>query len=422
MDISPAKLLENRQKRVYRDVKETIKQACEHVDYGKALPDSSIFPLDLTGSLKKENLENLQNIYKDIVGLVNNQSKTIDESNYVPVVNGKKSNINADDFFPKVDKTPAIEAKGLKGIIKTLDFFVERFGGIKYEEEETFEDLATIYPFASLLHHGYMSNGKCFRKLSRNVFINDMTKTTLIFLGGAEKYRQIDMLFSASLGAMQGLPGIADCIAFYPDIMCAEYDFIGLGLRELLMEGRDGLAKAKLQCLGICGDDISGPRELLLQLMPFVMLEMCDVVKNLNDFGLCLTRASPNNFALDTNYNLRPVLMNLDCLKPKGCDFYNYDFPYSMLCMCAPEMVNNVTVTEEMSSYIIGKVINETLELAVNAPSTLTIVNPSKALKISYEVCSIIDILTDASPEERCPVRVLIEAIHNTLHCVASSE
>lgn len=433
MDISPAQWLEKRQARVYADVRSTIKEAFTYVDYGKTAAASSVIPADDADLFKEESLETLGGIYENIVKLVNDHQygHNIDENYCVPVVNGKKSNINSDYSFPVVSNKPAIEALGLRGILKPLDFFVDRFGGVAPGVEENMEELVRSYPFVSLLRHGYMAEGEKFRKLSRNVFINDNTKTTLIFLGGAEKYRQIDMLFSASVSAIRGLPGVAECIAFYPDLMCAEYDFIGLGLRELLLEGRDGLAKAKLECIGAKDKVDIGPlRERLLQLMPFIVLEMCDVVKNLNDFGLCLTKASPNNFALDVKGGqLRPVLTNLDCLKPKGHGLGGYDLPQSMVGACAPEMAGaNPTVTEAMSSYMIGKVVKETLDLAVNTaaargakPDTAA-ANPSKALKISPEVCGIIDIITDASPENRCPVRVLIKAIQNVVEYVASSE
>lgn len=419
MDISPVQLLSNRLEKVYGNVSCTVKEAFAYVNYGK----TAAFPSVISDSAREESRKTLNGIYENIVELVNTHYNTGDRLDCAPVVEGKRSDISRDSVFPLVSKKPAREAVGLRGIIKSLDVFIERFGGFTPKAEENVEELTRVYPFSSLLHRRYMAEGESFKKLSRNVFVNDRTKTTLIFLGGAEKYRQIDMLFSASVGAIQDLPGVARCIAFYPDIMCAEYDFIGIGLRELLLEGRDGLAKAKLQCLGGNNSGAFGVlKERLQQLMPFIVLEMCGVVKNLNVLGLCLTKASPNNFALDSNGKLRPVLVNLDCLKPEGCDFSGYNLPRNMMGACAPEMAAvDVTVTEEMSSYIIGKVIRETLDLALGASSS-TDTSPSKALKISPEVWGVIDIITDVSPGNRCRVDVLIKAVQNIVERVASSE
>ncbi len=139
------------------------------------------------------------------------------------------------------------------------------------------------------------------------------------------------MLFSAAAGAFPGLAKrevMDECIAFYPDFMCAEYDFIGLGLKELLQDSRYGIMDIKINCIkGLDRDrndneeNVFRYREDLIKRMPFVVVEMCNLAQRLLNNGRVITKATANYFAVDIKDNTRPVLAILDCLSPLGYDF-----------------------------------------------------------------------------------------------------
>ena len=248
------------------------------------------------------------------------------ERHHVPVLS-KKSKKTATDY-PSVSKRPALDIDVLWGVTKSIEDFVERFPGVNIDGHDwifNFAFKAMFYPGPLLLESS--KSYKDFRKLARNIFVNTKTKTTLVFLGGAEPYRQADMLFSAAVSAIPGLAkkvGMAECIAFYPDLMCAEYDFIGLGLKELLQGNHYSIMK-KIECIkGLDRDDegdVFQYKEELINRMPFVVTEICNVAQRLINNGLVITKATPNNFAVDITDNTRPMLAILDCLSPLGFDF-----------------------------------------------------------------------------------------------------
>nr|BDT63260.1 MAG: protein kinase [Hemigrapsus takanoi nimavirus]GBG35395.1 protein kinase [Hemigrapsus takanoi nimavirus] len=233
--------------------------------------------------------------------------------------------------YPSVSKLPALNIDTLRDVSKSIEDFVNRFPGVNAYRSGRYFDFAhraMFYPGPVLLKSSMVYDD--FKKLARNIFINTKTKTTLVFLGGVESYRQVDMLFSAAVGAIPGLAkwvGMAECIAFYPDLMCAEYDFIGLGLKELLQDSRYGITNLKINCIN--GHDRDGNdneenvfryREDLINKMPFVVVETCNVAQRLINNGLAITKATANNFAVDIKDNTRPILAILDCLSPLGYD------------------------------------------------------------------------------------------------------
>ncbi len=138
-------------------------------------------------------------------------------------------------------------------------------------------------------------------------------------------------MFSAAAGAFLGLAkrvGMVECIAFYPDLMCAEYDFIGLGLKELLQDSHYGIMDIKINCIkGLDRDrndneeNVFRYREDLINRMPFVVVEICNLAQRLINNGQTITKPTANYFAVDIKDNTRPVLAILDCLSPLGYDF-----------------------------------------------------------------------------------------------------
>ena len=173
------------------------------------------------------------------------------ERNHVPVLY-KNSNNTATDY-PSVSKLPALNIDVLRGVSKSIEDFVNRFLGVNSYRCGRYFDFAheAMFSPGPVLLESSMAY-KDFKKLARNIFVSTKTQTTLVFLGGVESYRQVDMLFSAAVGAIPRLAkhvGVAECIAFYPDLMCAEYDFIGLGLRELLQDNRYNIVDIKIDCI-----------------------------------------------------------------------------------------------------------------------------------------------------------------------------
>ncbi|KAK8371991.1 hypothetical protein O3P69_014197 [Scylla paramamosain] len=172
----------------------------------------------------------------------------------------------------------------------------------KYGQYFNFAHEAMFYPGPVLLESPIAYAD--FKKLARNIFINTKTKTTLVLLGGVEPYRQVDMLFSAAASAFPGLAkrvGMAECIAFYPDLMCAQYEFIGLGLKELLQDSRCGIMDIKIDCikdLDRDGDDdkenVFRYREDLINRIHFVLVEICNLAQRLINNVLAITKAMAN--------------------------------------------------------------------------------------------------------------------------------
>ncbi|KAK8406333.1 hypothetical protein O3P69_007198 [Scylla paramamosain] len=252
------------------------------------------------------------------------------ERNHVPVLCKKSRNTVMD--YPSVSKLPALNTDALRGASKCIEDFISRFPGVSadwYGQYFNFAHGAMFYPGPVMLE----SSIACvdFKKLARNIFINTKTKTILVFLGGVEPYRQVDMLFSAAAVAFPGLAkrvGMAECIAFYPDLMCAEYDFISFGLKELLQDSCYGIMDIKINCVkGLDRDgnddeeNIFPYREDFIKRMPFVVVEICNLAQRLINNGLAITKAMANYFAMDIKDNTRPVLAILDCLSPLGYDF-----------------------------------------------------------------------------------------------------
>ncbi|KAK8405444.1 hypothetical protein O3P69_001780 [Scylla paramamosain] len=168
------------------------------------------------------------------------------EMNHVPVL-CKKSSIKTAMDYPSVSKLPALNTDALQSVFKNIEDLTRRFPGVnadKYNQYFNFAHEAMFYLGPVFLESSFCRAD--FKKLARNIFINTNIKATLMFLSGVAKR-----------------VGMAECIAFYTDLMCAEYDFLGLGLKEL----------------------------------------------------------TANYFAVDIKDNTRPVLAILDCLSPLGYDF-----------------------------------------------------------------------------------------------------
>ena len=418
--------------------------------------------------------------------LLNNKQR-----NYVPVF-CKKSR-NTAKYFPAVSKLPALNIEALEDVSRDTEYFVRRFPGVNaygHGQYFNFAHEAMFSPGPVLLESSMAR--KDFKKLARNIFVNTKTKTTLVFLGGVEPYRQAKMLFSAAVGATPGLAkqvGMAECIFFYPDLMCAEYDFIGLGLKELLQNNRYGIVDIKIDCIkeGLDRDDdaedVFRYRKDLINRMPFVVVEICNLAQRLINNGLAITKATANSFAVDIEDNTRPVLTILDCLSPLGYDFKmterqvrrmqgveeevtfsegaaateesvnNYPFfqdknetvyrvPSYMAHSCAPEITNMPTssggsrpyiysdvseATEASTAYVISKVIKEMLDMAtsydkaVSSDSDVIIsCSPAKLLLLSNETMGIITHMCRDPPETRCPVPFLSRVVINLMNVIAN--
>ncbi|KAK8407570.1 hypothetical protein O3P69_002261 [Scylla paramamosain] len=236
------------------------------------------------------------------------------EMNHVPVLSKKSSNMAMD--YPSVSKLPALNTDALRSVFKSIENFISRFSGVsadKYGRYFNFAHEVMFCPGPVLLELSVAYAD--FKKLARSIFINTKTKTVLVFLGGVEPYRQVDM-FSAAASAFPGLAkrvGMAECIAFYPDLMCTEYDFIGLGLKKLLQDSRCGVMDIKINCIkGLDRDgndnkeNVFRYRKNLINRMPFVVVEICNLAQRLINNGLAITKATANYFAVDIKDNTRP--------------------------------------------------------------------------------------------------------------------
>lgn len=402
------------------------------------------------------------------------------ERNHVPVI---CRNNNAVDF-PSVSKLPALNTDALRGVFKSIEEFINRFPGVnvnRYGQYFNFDREAMFYPGPILLKWSMARNG--FKKVTRNIFINTRTKTTLVFLGGGESYQQVDMLFSAAVGAIPGMAkqvGMAECIAFYPDLMCAEYDFIGLGLKELLQDYN--ISDIKINCIqdldqGINNDqkDVFQYRKDLIDRMPFIVVEICNLAQRLINNGLAITKATDKNFAVDIRDNTRPVLAILDCLSPLGYDFKTserqvektqldaqcseeigeevifsdevaeqnyplvsedknetfYRVPPHVVPSCAPEITifsggsTDVSeATEASTAYVIGKVFEETLSTAkiTSSYDGNSVASPTKSLLLSNEIINIMAIMCSSDAKMRCPVSFLSRAMINFMNAILLSK
>ena len=399
------------------------------------------------------------------------------ERNHVPVI--CRNNTAVD--FPSVSKLPALNTDALRGVSKSIEDFVNRFPGVnvnRYGHYFNFAHEAMFYPGPILLKWSMGRNG--FQRVARNIFINTRTKTTLVFLGGVESYRQVDMLFSAAVGAIPGMArrvGMAECIAFYPDLMCAEYDFIGLGLKELLQDNRYDITDIKINCIDEDRKyDVFQYRKDLINRMPFIFVEICNLAQRLINNGLAITKATDKNFAVDIKDDTRPVLAILDCLSPLGYDFKTsdrqvektqldatltqwseeigeevaeqnypllseeknetfYHVPPHIVPSCAPE-ITNVSIfsggstidiysdvseaTEASTAYVIGKVLEETLSMAklTSSYDEASVVSPTKSLLLSNEIINIVTIMCSDAPEMRCPVSFLSRVMINFMNVI----
>ena len=500
---SPEEWLEQRRWEAMAACRQVLMDQAKVVSYGKSVEDGPKFLHEQSDSAKF-----FQGLFNDILKSIpvaafrsratrrrqmRRKRKVAPnyeyERKHVPVLCKKSSNTN---YYYSVSKLPALNINALQSVFKSVEYFLRRFPGVDVDMNGQYFDFvyeAMFYPGPILLESSITHNG--FKKLARNIFINTKTKTTLVFLGGVDSYRQVDMLFSAAVGAIPGLAkrvGMAECIAFYPDLMCAEYDFIGLGLKELLQDNRYGIVDIKINCIkGLDRDgnddeeNVFRYRKDLINRMPFVIVEICNLAQRLINYGLTITKATANNFAVDIKDNCRPVLAILDCLSPLGYDFKtaerqakkwdapaqnrmwfeegeatfskeenigNYPFfqnetfyriPAHITPYCAPEITDvsifsggstySSEATEASTVYVIGNVLEETLRVAKNASSydeassnSVVINSPTKTLLLMNEITNMITVMCSNTPEMRCPVSFLSTVVINSMNAIAEQK
>lgn len=466
----PEKWLEQRRWETIVQCGRVLANQAEIIPYGKSVEDA-----EAESQEQKDHAVLFQNIYDDIIKSIppTSYSTTISaarvrrerrnreekrgwaqpnyehERNHVPVLSKK-----ATKDFPSVSKLPALKTSALQGVSKDIEEFINRFPGINKSFWD-FGHSAMFSPGPTLLE--WSAPYTNFKKLYKNVFVNTDTKTTLVFLAGVEVHRQVDLLFAAAVGAFPGLAnrvGMAECVAFYPDLMCAEYDFIGLGLKELLKDSFTDIVDAKIDYInGLEREPLYSYKENLLNRLPFIIVEICNVAQRLTNNGLSIMKAMPNIFAVDITDNDKPVLAILDCLSPLGYNFgithnntwsdeiengkkdvavqtgeargnetLSYCIPAHMIYFYAPEVWNSISeTTEATTAYAVANILEKIMNMVKYDSSDSTTTSPAKAMLLSSEIQHMIFFMCNEKPEMRFPLSFLSSVVIDFMKNVVSA-
>ena len=313
-------------------------------------------------------------------GICRRYNRRYDSGALVPV-HGRKDSLHT-VYFSEVDKTPALTVMP-ESVLRSYQDFLDRFLGGHSSE---FDASATVP--APLLIKDALAKGVpsfCqFNQIARNVFINNNTKTTLVFLNGTEQFKYVDFLFSAFVSSVTGLAqkvGCVECVAFYPDLMCAEFGFVGIGLKEISQDCRIGIIDKKLRCMGgnveeeylyDITEDLNMCRQAFVSTLPYTLIECNNIAKRLHNLGIVMTRGTPNNFALEVytadegrRVGVRPLLVNLSGIVPNGLRFRDMFVPQRSAAISAPETKDRDGVASQATcSYVMGKIMRETIEVA----------------------------------------------------------
>lgn len=170
--------------------------------------------------------------------------------------------------------------------IKSALTFFERWGLDSTCYFKHITDLSAITPYSFVSNH--CTKGQFTRH--DNVIINHRTKTVFKFLRSKKSVRGFLMsMYIAS--AYSDLLGLAKCVAYYPSMMCAEYEYAGVNVERFIerplstLEGEDTMDSSDSRHTIICNQIVS-------------------IMKKINNYAkMTTTKIEPFNFCIDLSTN-----------------------------------------------------------------------------------------------------------------------